>query len=121
MLQHGESPLRRSCTAVSVQLLNDRNGPGVSWRAHTHTARNIAGSASCAQLPVVSGMATYGFQKMLKVQWCGTVRHLPTQTDRPKTRPAVCIVFRYRLRLRKGRSLKNTNTLKILYFLNAPF
>ena len=43
------------------------------------------------------------------------------QNDRPKTRPAVCIVFRYRLRLRKGRSLKNTNTLKILYFLNAPF
>ena len=46
---------------------------------------------------------------------------LSAQNDRPKTRPAVCIVFRYRLRLRKGRSLKNTNTLKILYFLNAPF
>ncbi|MDO7724711.1 MAG: hypothetical protein MUQ18_10215 [Loktanella sp.] len=46
---------------------------------------------------------------------------VPAQNDRPKTRPAVCIVFRYRLRLRKGRSLKNTNTLKILYFLNAPF
>jgi hypothetical protein len=43
------------------------------------------------------------------------------QNDRPKTRPAVCIVFRYRLRLRKGRSLKNNNTLKIIYFLNAPF
>jgi hypothetical protein len=43
------------------------------------------------------------------------------QNDRPKTRPAVWIVFRYRLRLRKGRSLKNTNTLKVLYFLNAPF
>ena len=45
----------------------------------------------------------------------------PAQNDRPKTRPVVCIVFRYRLRLRKGRLPENAKTLKLLYFLNALF
>ena len=33
----------------------------------------------------------------------------------------VCIVFRYQLKLRKGRLLENVNTLKTQLFLNAPF
>jgi hypothetical protein len=33
----------------------------------------------------------------------------------------VCIVFRYQLKLRKGRLLENVNTLKTQFFLNAPF
>ena len=41
--------------------------------------------------------------------------------DRLKTRPAVCIEFCYQLKLRKGRLPENTNTLKMLHFLNAPF
>ena len=74
----------------------------MSWWAHT--VRKIAGSASCAHLPVVGGMATYRFQKMLRVQWRGTVRHLPTEIDRPATALRIRDGLRYRLHFRKGRS-----------------
>jgi len=45
--------------------------------------RYFAVPTSCARLPVVGGTAADGFQKMLRVQWRGTIRHLPTQIDRP--------------------------------------
>lgn len=99
--------------------LNGSCGPVTSWRAHT--VRKIAGSASYAHLPVVGGMATYRFQKMLRVQWRGTIRHLPTEIDRPATVLRIRDGLRYRLHFRKGRSTKNANILKLSHFLNAPF
>jgi len=66
-------------------------------------------------------MAANGFQKMLRVQWRGTIRHLPTQIDRPTTVPRIRIRLRYRSHFRKGRSAKNDKALKLQYFLKAPF
>ncbi|MCA1777606.1 MAG: hypothetical protein LC676_18940 [Loktanella sp.] len=81
----------------------------------------FANGAFCAQLPVVGGAAADGFQKMLRVQWRGAVRHLHTQIDRSTTVPRIRIGLRYRSHFRKGRSAKKTKALNLRYFLKAPF
>jgi hypothetical protein len=70
---------------------------------------------------LIGGRRDGGLVRSLPVHARRSERPLSAKNGRPKTRPAVCIVFRYRLRLRKGRLPENAKALKILYFWNAPF